>query len=114
MTVYVERREGVVVGVYLAPQPGIAEEALADDDAEVVAFRDPTPPPVITATEFLDRIGSDGPALLDSPFGFALIRLAAAGSIQLDDPAVVAGMQAAVQANAISSERADELLAAPA
>lgn len=77
-----------------------------------------SPPPVttapsstITATAFLDRLGADGPALMASPFGFALVRLAAAGTIRLDDPDVVAGMQAAVDVGAISTERATALLA---
>jgi len=35
---YVERNEGSIVGVYAKPQPGLAEEQLADDNAEVVAF----------------------------------------------------------------------------
>lgn len=39
---YVERdREGAIKGVYLAMQPGIAEEEVADDAAEVVAFLTP-------------------------------------------------------------------------
>ena len=40
---YVERRDGVIVGVYANPQPGIAEEPLAEDDAELVAFLNPGP-----------------------------------------------------------------------
>jgi hypothetical protein len=40
---YVERREGVVVGLYANAQPGYAEEFLADDDAEVIAFQTPAP-----------------------------------------------------------------------
>jgi hypothetical protein len=38
--VYVRRDEaGQVIGVYANRQPGIAEEELAEDNAEVVAFR---------------------------------------------------------------------------
>lgn len=40
---YVARREGAVVGLYANRQPGYAEEWLADDDAEVLAFRNPSP-----------------------------------------------------------------------
>ena len=36
---YVERRAGKVVGIYRRPQPGYAEELVAEDDADVVAFR---------------------------------------------------------------------------
>ena len=40
--VYVERDEhGALVGLYANPQEGCAEEELPDDDAEVVAFRNP-------------------------------------------------------------------------
>lgn len=38
---YVERRSGVVSGVYANPQPGYAEEWLEDGDEEVVAYRNP-------------------------------------------------------------------------
>ena len=48
---YVERRNGAVAGLYANPQPGYAEEFLADDHPEVVAF---TRPP--TATEMDDRL----------------------------------------------------------
>jgi hypothetical protein len=43
---FVERVNGVVNGVYQNLQPGYAEEFLADDDAEVVAFLNPPPPPI--------------------------------------------------------------------
>ncbi len=35
---YVERRNGVIVGVYANPQPGYAVEFLADNAAELLAF----------------------------------------------------------------------------
>ncbi len=41
---YVERdAENNIVGIYNVPQPGIAEELLADNDPEVITFRKPTP-----------------------------------------------------------------------
>ena len=41
---YIERdAKGRIVGLYVKPQPGRAEEWLADDDAEVQAFPAPTP-----------------------------------------------------------------------
>lgn len=43
---YVERDGGVIVAVYARPQPGRAEEALADNDAELVAFLTPAPAPI--------------------------------------------------------------------
>ena len=36
---YVERRNGEVVGLYRRRQPGYAEELVAEDDADAVAFR---------------------------------------------------------------------------
>lgn len=38
---YVERRDGKIVGVYAIPQPGYAEEEIADDHPDLVAFRNP-------------------------------------------------------------------------
>lgn len=38
MTYYVERREGAIVGAYRVPQPGVADEPVAGDDPELVAF----------------------------------------------------------------------------
>jgi hypothetical protein len=37
---FVERRAGAIVGVYANPQPGYAEEQVADKAPEVQAFRD--------------------------------------------------------------------------
>lgn len=42
--VYVQRDAGgAVIGAYRQPQPGYAEEKLADDDPAVVAYLDPPP-----------------------------------------------------------------------
>lgn len=58
MTVFVERRAGAVVGVYAVRQPGYAEEEIADDHPEVVAFRDrPSPAPRDLAAE-LDALAA--------------------------------------------------------
>jgi len=40
---YVQRDNGAVIGIYAQPQPGYAEESLADDHPEVVAFLSPPP-----------------------------------------------------------------------
>lgn len=41
---YVERDEANnLSGLYARPQPGVAEEELPDDNAEVMAFRSPPP-----------------------------------------------------------------------
>lgn len=41
---YVQRRNGVVTACFSCAQEGIAEELLADDHPEVVAYRNPPPP----------------------------------------------------------------------
>lgn len=41
---FVERVNGVINALYGASQPGYAEEWLEEDDAAVVAFRNPPPP----------------------------------------------------------------------
>lgn len=112
---------GVYLGGYDGAEPpegAIEVEAAPADARQVwngVGFDPPpAPPPVISATAFLDRLGADGPVLMQSPaFAFQMARLAAAGTIRLDDSDVVAGMQAAVDGGAISAERAAALLAAP-
>ncbi len=45
--VYVQRSAGRVVGVFAQPQPGLAEESIADDHADVQAFRAPPVPRVV-------------------------------------------------------------------
>lgn len=52
---YVERSNGVIVGVYANPQPGYAEEKVADDSPEVAAFFSP-PAPVPTAVSFAQML----------------------------------------------------------
>ena len=44
---FVERRDGAIVGDYANPQPGIAEEALSEDDPELVAYLSPEPEPIL-------------------------------------------------------------------
>ena len=42
MTLFVERdQQGKVAGVFARPQQGLAEEALPDNDPEIIAFRTP-------------------------------------------------------------------------
>lgn len=41
---FVERRTGVVCGLFAKLQPGYAEELLADDHPEVIAYLNPPPP----------------------------------------------------------------------
>lgn len=61
MTVYVQRDDGVVTGVYANPQAGYAEEALAVDAPEVIAYLNPPEPvPAITKAQALLHLLSIG------------------------------------------------------
>lgn len=65
MSKFVERDNGVVIGVFANLQPGYAEEELPDDHPDVVAFvnrADPLPP--LTMRQF--RLGLLGAGLLSS------------------------------------------------
>lgn len=54
MTVYVQRTEGAISGVFANPQKGYAEEALSADDPEVVSYLNPPDPvPAITKAQAL-------------------------------------------------------------
>lgn len=73
---YVERRAGLVAGVYANPQAGYAEEFLTDDDEEVTSFLSlllPVPSPRLYAVALLtlasEEIGGIG---VDSRFSAAL------------------------------------------
>lgn len=61
MIVYVERDEsGKIIGVYANFQEGFAEEALPEDDPEVVAFLNPPPPPyTLQMSDFFSRFTND-------------------------------------------------------
>lgn len=62
--VFVERENGAIVGVYSLMQPGYAEEELASDHPDVVAFvnRETDALPVLTMRQF--RLGLLGAGLL--------------------------------------------------
>jgi hypothetical protein len=60
---YVERKDGKVTGVYANPQTGYAEELLAEDDAEVVAFFNPPPPVPQTVSMAQARLALIGAGL---------------------------------------------------
>ena len=71
---YVHRSEGAIVGLYANPQAGYAEEYLADDHADVVAFRNP-PAPVPSLTPRQIRL-----ALLGAGITEAMVDAALAGN----------------------------------
>lgn len=56
---YVQRRDGVVCGCYAVLQPSIAEEEIASDHPDVVAFLNPPPDPrrVLDQEELLQAEG---------------------------------------------------------
>jgi F420-dependent methylenetetrahydromethanopterin dehydrogenase len=62
MNVFVERRAGVVMGVYAMRQPGYAEEELADDHPDIVAYvaPKPAPPTPATAEQLLKALAKKG------------------------------------------------------
>ena len=68
---YVERNAGAVVGLYANPQPGYAEEFLVDDDAEVLAFRNP-PAPMPSLTPRQIRLGLLGAGITETQVDAAL------------------------------------------
>lgn len=55
---YVQRRAGVVIAVYGRAQPGIADEELADDHADVVGFFHPPPCPADVRVESARRMAA--------------------------------------------------------
>lgn len=59
---FVERNQtGDIVGLYARPQPGRAEEFLADDHADVTAFQNtPAPPAPLSAEEIYDMLEAKG------------------------------------------------------
>jgi hypothetical protein len=90
---------GKVTGIYGGPQPGNdAVTDIADDDPRIAAFMAPAKPQRISSTQFLNRLPPAVlPGLASSPQTLVmLITLAAAGDIDLTDPAVAAGINALV------------------
>lgn len=62
---YVQRTDGTITGIFANMQDGYAEEFLADENEEVVAFINPPPPPVtsVSARQFKLQLLASG--LLD-------------------------------------------------
>lgn len=59
-TVFVQRSaKGVITGVYARPQPGIAEEEIADAHSDVVGFRNPPRPASFMACDLIDLLSPD-------------------------------------------------------
>lgn len=63
---YVERRDGKVIGLYANAQQGYAEELLAEDHAEVVAFNNPPPPVPQTVSMAQARLALIGAGLFSA------------------------------------------------
>ena len=63
---FVQRDEnGKITGVYANLQPGIAEEELPDDDADVIDFLSPPPPPVTSVSSRQFKLQLLAAGLLD-------------------------------------------------
>lgn len=60
---YVQRTDGVIIGLYAQPQPDYAEEFIADDAPELVAYL--TPSPLETAPDTLASIRADLVVLME-------------------------------------------------
>ena len=58
---FAERDGGNVSALYARPQPGRAEEFLADDDAEVIAFNTPV---VVTPGEKVEDVLTSDPVMV--------------------------------------------------
>ena len=72
MSVYVERKDGVVVGVYANLQPDYAIEELDDNDPDVVAFRNPpaSVPAVISDRQFAHALWKSSLITFDEALAF--------------------------------------------
>jgi hypothetical protein len=60
---YIERKDGKVIGIYANAQPGYAEELLADDHPDIVAFNNPPPPVPQTVSMAQARLALIGAGL---------------------------------------------------
>ena len=57
---YAQRdKDGLIVGLFMRPQPGVAEESLADDAPEVVAFRAAQQAALAKPVSLVDQILAD-------------------------------------------------------
>lgn len=117
-TVYVERTQGgAIKGVYRAPQPGQAEEAVAEDAAEVLAFMTPSDPTARRLHPFYFRLRFTQAqrTAFDKSTDDAVIELRAqfmsASSIGLDDPRTAAGLDLMVAKGIIARDDKAALLA---
>lgn len=101
MTVFVERANGNVIGVYAYLCIGIAEEDLPEDSDEVVSFLNPPPPPItsVSARQFKLQLLAAG--LLDQVDAWIAIQSKAvqiayeySGTFVLTEPMMAAGFAA--------------------
>ena len=95
MAVYVQRAGGRVVGVFTGPQPGLAEESLADDHADVQAFRAPPVPSVVEMSQarlallqagLLDQVQTAIDAMAGAPGEAARIAWEYRSTVRRDSP----------------------------
>lgn len=99
---YVERREGVIVGAYRNPQPGTAEEEIADDAPELLAFLTPTE----TDAQRVQRVA--GAALVETltrartdPFAAAIVALFDVAFTLINDAREARGLMRLAEADLV-------------
>lgn len=112
---YIERQNGLIVGVYANLQPGFAEEWLEDNDPEVIAFLNPPPPPyVLPVSVFWTRMTDeeaedfDGTMATSSPLR---LRRAFNSATSMTSETELFLFVRSVLVGSVSSTRADEIMA---
>ena len=116
---YVVLDADVVTGMFANPQPGLVGFAtIADDDPRIAQFQaklNPAKPQRVTGTEFINRFTPSEQqalataALSDRNMLLMMIRLAAAGDVDLNDPDVQAGVNGLV-GSVLTAPRAAAIL----
>lgn len=97
---YIERKDGVIVGIYYGAVAGIAETFLDDMDPEVVAFLHPQPQQqIILKTVIIDRLYTAGllgkaRAYLDTLPLYTQERWNARNGVYVTDPDMLAVLRA--------------------
>jgi hypothetical protein len=118
---YVQKdADGKVTATYGGPQPGVTGCVdIADNDPGLLAFiaaQNPAKPQSVTGSQFINRFtpteqGALATAAQGNPQMLVMmISMAAAGSISLTDPQVVAGVMGLVNSGMLTQTRALTIL----
>jgi hypothetical protein len=116
---FVERdQDGKIKGIYANPQPGYAEEFLAGDKAEVVAYLNPpTPSKPIDGVTFLSRVTDDeylaitAAGRTNGQIGKWIEMLRLRGDIDVSGTTAQAAKAGLVAAGLLTQDRADVIFA---